>query len=151
MKLSVEKRYPFWSSIIIGVFCYFFFPLHLIPKNLDKIFPEIIQISALAIGFLSTSLALIFTLAKEWIIKALKELKKNKYYKIMIDYFIRAISASFIVALINACCLFLDWNNSDDKILIKVGFSLWISSLIGLFLSYYRIIRVFSWILKSTE
>lgn len=146
MKLKVEKRYPFWISLLIGVGGYLFFYKIPISNKISDLFSALLNVSAIGIGFLGTSMGILYTMSKDWIIRALKDTEKN-YYKITINYFLKAIYASSFMALMNCIGLLLDWNiklNGNHQVI----FSLWLSSCILSILTYQRIISIFSLILK---
>lgn len=143
-----ERWYPILLGIIFSL-CYFFWIRnHSLPEpeKLSNLFSAGTTLSGIAIGFLITAESILFSIEERYIVKKLKE---TKTYNKLINYFMFAIQSSFVFVLFSIVCSFIDFSVKDPTMFQKIMFTTWLSILIITGSSCYRVISVFSDILKS--
>lgn len=144
IRSKLERWYPFVFGVV-SVVCYFtFFKNHSFPKSFNDVFSTSTTLSGIAIGFLITAKSILFSIDEKYIIQ---QLKSTQTYRKLINYFMSAIRASFILAFVSLLCLFVDFTN--PQLLHKILFASWLFSLFVAGSSCYRVIDAFADILKS--
>lgn len=150
MNWRIRSQWEKWYPLFLGAVAFAFY-LSLdkhynlsFPKSLNDIFATTTTLSGIFVGFLITAKSILFSIDDRYIITKLKE--TNTYNK-LIDYFMSAIQWSFCLAFISILGLFLDFSNPNFA--HKLIFSLWIFCLVITGSSCYRVISVFSGILKA--
>jgi hypothetical protein len=148
MNRQIRSNWERWYPLLLGVAsvaCYFYWLRNYsFPKSLNDIFSTSTTLSGIVVGFLITAKSILFSIDERYIIKKLKE---TKTYNKLINYFMSAIQYSFILAFISLFCLFIDFGN--PQVYHKIFFSIWLFFLVVAGSSCYRVIDVFSRILKS--
>jgi hypothetical protein len=121
---------------------------HAFPPTLHDLFTAVISVSAIAVGFLATAKTILLALEERPIIVSLKQ---SGYYKWLIAYILEAIYWSFALAGVSAAGLLLtfakrgaaqDWEHA-------FFLAIWAFLLAGAGLSYFRVVRVLSKILRQ--
>ena len=150
MNRRIRSQWERWYPLLFGVVALVFYVSlernfsYSLPESLDNVFSTSTTLSGIVIGFLITAKSILFSIDDKYIIKKLKE--TNTYNK-LINYFMSAIQYAFILAFISLFGLFLDFKS--PSLFHKITFAIWIFSLVTASSSCYRVIDVFSGILKS--
>ncbi|MDJ0662113.1 MAG: hypothetical protein QNJ42_21895 [Crocosphaera sp.] len=150
MNRRIRSQWERWYPLLFGVVALVVYVSlernfnYSLPKSLDNVFSTSTTLSGIVIGFLITAKSILFSIDDKYIIKKLKE--TNTYNK-LINYFMSAIQYAFFLAFISLLGLFLDFKN--PSIVHKIIFAIWTFSLVSASSSCYRVIDVFSGILKS--
>ena len=141
----VERWHPIILGLIFSMLFLFFYNKIQITDSYKSIFITTISISAISIGFLATSKSILFSIQKRQIIN---QIKQANLYESLIDYLMTSINLCFLLAVISAIC-FLIFN--EDIIGKKYLYSMWLFIITSAFTSCYRVIRIFSKILRLTD
>jgi len=144
---KIDKYYPLVGGALfalayLGLF--FLYPKFAIAKGFRDIFISAITINAISIGFLATAKAILISIQKSRIVKWMKE---TGTYETTIQYFMDALSLSMMSAILSMLLLLIDFNNPVKYILF--GIAVWVFLFIYSLLSMYRIIDLFSKILRK--
>jgi hypothetical protein len=75
-----------------------------------KLLPSALNISAIAVGFLATSLSLLVSLSGT---KVVKDLKESGHYERLISFFMKAIYSSSVWAFVSGWMTTIDLNKPD--------------------------------------
>ncbi len=144
MSFIIEKCYPFITGVIAGL-AYFLLKDHLnIFGSIKELLGAVINICAIAVGFLATTKSIMLSLGQNRIIQQLKN--TDKYYT-LIQYIMSAINLSFLTALLSAGLLFIDFSKVQQY--TPYIFPPWIFITIWTVMACYRITRIFFKILMS--
>ena len=146
MRGRIEKWYPLAIGLM-AMFLYYFTASNIkLPNSMQNIFSAAANLSAIAIGFLGATMAILLSISHSRVIKALKQAGK---YTRLINYFNSAIKASFCLAILSFLGLVV------DAVIIglpqKIFICAWVFSLIFSGAMVYRVIDVFSEILRSAK
>lgn len=148
IKLSyvVEQAYPRVVALVAGVAFFVVWNDRVIPRTMQDLFAAIIGVGAIAIGFLGTAKAILVTIEDREIIARLRELG---YYRRIIDYIMEAISWSFALTVLSSAGLMLTFAETagGDDWQHRAFLAFWAGTLVGAFLSYLRVVRIFHGIL----
>lgn len=150
MNAKIERWYPLIVGILIAIIHHlvlrkYSFPLGS-PGEVKDLFSAVVNLSAITIGFLSTAQSILLSMGNNRIIKQLK-LQGGKKYIRLINFLMDAVSWSFFLAIISTIGLIA--NPKFQELWNSLYFSFWLFVLVTTALSYYRIIYLFSKILRS--
>lgn len=144
MNIIIEKWYPLITGFIAG-FSYYLLNDHCIYwGSIKELLGAVINICAIAVGFLATTKSIMLSLGQNRIIRHLKNVD---VYHILIRYIMSAINLSFITALLSAGFLFIDFNQNQE--LAPDLISIWVVFVIWTVMACYRITRIYFRILMS--
>lgn len=137
-----ERWYPLGGGIVAGISVFLFRDFIYLPETLKELFPVVISISAIAVGFLATAKSILLSLEDRPVIRHLKELGG---YNDLIQYLLTAVNWSLIASVVSAVFLLLlpkreTWWYVDS-------FAIWAFVTVTAVLTCYRVIRIFSRIL----
>lgn len=142
-----DKIYPHLAAFL-GVGAYlllnYYFPQHSLPKNLKDLFAASASISSIVVGFLATAKATLLSISSG---RSIKWMKSGGQYQILISYFMTAVHYSILTAVVSALLLLLNFEKLPPYAAYFV--CLWILLAVGSLFSGYRIIRLYSTILKN--
>jgi hypothetical protein len=150
--MKLRSFWERWYPLLLGItffICYFFWVRnHSLPEQskLTNLFSAGTTLSSITIGFLITAESILLSIDERYIVKKLKE---TKTYNKLVNYFMSAIQFSFGFVLMSIFCLFIDFDTNNHNLFHKLLFTSWLSFLILTSSSCYRVIAVFSDILKS--
>lgn len=144
MKLWFEKWYPHAAGLLAALAYLSFLKLHALPDSLSNLMAAVVSISAIAIGFLATSKSILISIQNRRFIRQIKELK---LYDTLIGYLMTAINYCFCLALMSAAALLVDYKTAPGW--FSQIFCVWIFFGVAALLSCYRVIRIFSLILRT--
>jgi hypothetical protein len=147
-----ERWHPLFIGAIIAIFHLFFLSRYTLPfpksGETKDLLSAIISLSGITIGFLATAQSIILSLGNNRVIKFLKG-GDGKKYNLLINYLMDAIVWSFFLAVLSSIGIL--FNPKIQECWNSPIFSLWILVLITATLSYYRVIRIFSKLLRSNN
>ncbi len=146
MGLALEKSYPFIIAGAATIYYYFFLREYPVPETMNSIFLSVINISAIFIGFLMTSKSILFSLHGRDV-RTIEWIKGVNLYQSLIDYMMTAIHLCFFLAIYSAACLLSKSCIEPYYYTHMLGF--WSFLIIAAVLSCYRVIHIFSKILRS--
>jgi len=143
----IERWYPPFGGVVLAA-AYFMLRnrLQLPPDTLTGLFTAVVSVSAIAVGFLATAQSILFSIEEKRAIRFLKDAGK---FGTLISYMMAAVNLSFLLAAASAVGLLVKW-----KVEAKwhiYGFTVWVLLLVTATLSYYRVVSIFSAILRSTD
>jgi hypothetical protein len=104
--LIFEVLYPIFGGAIAAVVYGCWFRTVPLPTTTSEIFAAVINVSAISVGFLATVKSILVSMRDR---PALENFVKSGYYKRTIKYLVSAILLSFMVAILTAVFLFLNW------------------------------------------
>jgi hypothetical protein len=145
MTLTWEKRYPVVAAALVAAIYYYADPRLQLPPPPRDLMAVVVSVSAIAIGFLATAKAILFTIQDRTVIKYFKD---SARYTILVDYLMWAIYWSFLSAGLSTLALFFDLTKLNWWA-IRVGMTVWVFLAAIATLSYFRVLRIFGLILRS--
>jgi len=122
-----------------------YYSVNALPARFDSLLNATIGLSAIAIGFLATAKSILLTLDDQWIVK---QLKKTGLYVRLLGYFMAAIYWSFLLALVSASGLLIDFR-ADGCRHHPAWFSAWALAFVGTGACCYRVIKIFARLIRS--
>lgn len=126
MSLFIEKHYPFFLSVAIMVIGNMVFLHYSEIKLRYDIFATTISIGSILLGFLVTTLSILFAISSSTIIK---ELKQSGAYRLITRYLMSAINSSFLALVINLIGLLIPLRSGISRYPEEIYiFSVWIFS-----------------------
>ncbi len=143
-----ERWYPYALSAVAGIAaCYYISAYQvLLPSTTKDLFQAVINISAIAVGFLATAKSILLSIDQR---RAIRFLKQAGGYSDLVKYLMEAVQWCFLTTIFSAAWLLLNENYSSDWYLY--GFAIWFALAVLAALSCFRVIRLFSLILLSSE
>jgi hypothetical protein len=144
---TFDKYYPFIGGAIVAIayiVLFIFHPQIALAKGFRDIFIASITINAIAVGFLATAKSILISIHNSKIVKWMKE---TGAYEITINYFMTSLTVSILCALWSMVLLLIDFSNPEKY--IEFGIAVWVFLFISAMLAMYRIIRIFSKILRK--
>jgi hypothetical protein len=148
MKAMVERSYPVIGSLIVTL-GYLRFQDHFdfVSRDaLGNLFTAIVSVSAIAVGFLATAQSILFSLENK---RVTQFLKSAGAFNSLVNYMMEAIHVSFALAGISAFALLVDLKT--PRWWHPYGFAVWLFFLCLAALDYYRIVSIFTRILRSPD
>lgn len=138
-----EKAYPYFFSMATAYAIYRIQPA-VSEKRMDALLSASINVSAILMGFLGTSKAMLLTFRSaktHW-------LSKNPAgWKLLLSYFRHAISLSLLVCVVSFLLTGIEFEAEYVKIQFYV-FAFWASILVGALAAFYRVLGIFFTLLK---
>jgi hypothetical protein len=142
MNLWIEKFCHVAMGFLVGII-YFFECSHVtLPPSMKDVLGAVVNISAIFVAFLSTIWSILISMENKRVIQLLKD---AEYDKLLFQYLSAAIRWLFILAVISAVGLLIDF--TQPKNWYHCAFSFWLFVLVTSFISCWRIIRIFSKVL----
>lgn len=144
---KLDKLYPHVVAVFLGLGYFFFmafstkFVLH---PNLKELFTASATISSIAVGFLATAKATLLSINRSRVVKWMKD---GGVYITMIDYCMTAVHYCMVTAVFSALLLLMDFKKADVISITLV--SAWVFLAVGSLLTGYRIIRLYSYVLRK--
>jgi hypothetical protein len=114
------------------------------PESAKDLLGAGVSIGAIAVGFLANMKAILFSIDKKRIIQQLKD---ANCLTNVIDYLYWAIASSSFFSLASAVGLIVDLRGHPK--LYPIGVSIWLFSVTTTIASYWRVITIFTRILRS--
>lgn len=134
-KKLYEDWYPTALAIAFTIASYSTSYKYGIPEQLKELFGAVLNISAMGIGFLSTAVAILFSLGDS---NRIRNMKIGGQFQTLVIYLISAIKAYAALAVLSAGCLmFKHFNTPFQRGILTV----WIGCA---FLSSFMLMRVIS-------
>lgn len=146
MRGRIEKWYPIVIASIGTILGYSVANNIKLSSSSQNIFSAATNLSAIAIGFLGAAMAILLSIGNS---KSVKALKQTGAYVRLINYFDSAIKTSFCLAVLSFLGLLID--TATANVLQKIFILAWIFYLILSGAMVYRVIDVFSDILRTTK
>lgn len=146
MSVFIEKWYP----MILGLAAFglgaWYFGKNPIPVAMHDLFSAAVSIGAIAVGFLGTAMAILFSIEHRWIVK---QVKRAGLFERLIGFLLYAIWGCLLLAVLSGGSLLLDLQNPANWYSWSVA--VWGGVLIGALASCFRVLRLFAKILQTTE
>lgn len=144
-----ERWYPLVLAVLAGV-AYFAIPLsraYKMPASGGELMSAVINLCAIAIGFLATAKSILITVDNKPLIA---DLKRTGYYKRIVRYLRGAIAWSFLLAFASAVGLLLDVGHTSQwTTWHAAGVALWLALGLGTILACHRVIHIFYTLLDT--
>lgn len=147
MNATVDKYYPVVIGGLISLlYLYLFkrFPKYALPANLRDLITAATTIASIAVGFLATAKAVLVSISNSDVIQWMKD---GGHYDTIIDYFVTAIHYCLLTALWSGMLLLIDFKDPTKIVLAAVA--IWVFLSVAALFSTYRVISLFSTILKK--
>jgi hypothetical protein len=144
MSLRLETHYPWLCALLLGGLYFAFFRGHPIPESYKDVLAAMVNISAIAAGFLTTSKSILFSIDTT---RSVGQLKDAKLYNRLLDYLFSAIIWSFIVAAASTVLLLIDWKT--PKPWHCHVFGVWLMVVVLASFLNYRVIHIFGLLLRA--
>lgn len=143
----VDKYYPVICSAVIafaylGLFAAY--PKFALQKGFRDIFIATITVNAISVGFLATAKATLLSIHSS---KVVRWMKDSGTYETTIIYFMDAVNISIVCAIWSMVVLLIDFNDPVKYILFCID--VWLFLVAYSLMTMYRVIRVFSKILRK--
>jgi hypothetical protein len=145
-KALAERWHPIIFGFIAALIYLLFLKNYPLPNTIRDLFSAAINICAITVGFLGTSQSILLSIANK---RMIQQLKAADVYNKLIYYFMNAIHWSFALAISSAIGLIINLNQKEVWHPWIISF--WLLCLITATFSYYRVIKVFSFILRSSD
>lgn len=139
-----ERWYPYGFGFVVGCGLFVLRGTICLPDTLKELFPVVISISAIAVGFLATAKSILLSLEERPVVRHLRQMGG---YDELVRYLLTAVNWSLIASLVSA--VFLLFLSQKDTTWYRDTFSLWAAVTTVAILTCYRVIRLFSRILIS--
>lgn len=140
----IEGWGPLVLSVAAAIVAFVWARERPLPGTLDNLLNATVGLSAIAVGFLATAKSILLSMNDRWVVK---QLKKVGYYQRLMGYFMGAIRWSFALAALSAFGLLIDFQT--DKQPHPFSFAVWIFTLVGTGACSYRVIHLFTRILRT--
>jgi hypothetical protein len=149
MSRRIENWYPTVGAVAVALFVVVYCRWQsgwIPPKATSDVLSAVINVSAIAVGFLAAAKSILFTIEHTRIIRLLKSANRLRE---VVRYMMRAINVSFALAGVSTAALLADadahhWYTSPLAVV-------WSFLLAASALTYYRVIRIFSIILEASD
>lgn len=144
---NLDVAYPHLIAVLAaGVYLYlnYRYPQYTLPKNLKDLLTASATINSIVVGFLATAKATLLSISGG---RAIKFMKSGGQYNALIAYFMTAVHYSIVTAVVSALMLLFNFDNLPPFAAYFVCF--WVFLSVGSLFSGYRIIRLYSTILKN--
>lgn len=142
--LQFERKWPIAFGFIVSVLFYILLPQYKAPDTAKDLLTAAISIGAIAVGFLATMKAVLFTIDKKTIIAQLKE---SSLYGCIVDYLLSGIKWWSMLSIFSAFELVADLQ-SHPKI-YHVLAAAWVFIAFAAIGAYWRVVQVFTRILRA--
>lgn len=145
-----EKRdaiYPHVIAVIAAasyLYLNYKYPQYTLPKNLKDLLTASATINSIVVGFLATAKATLLSISGG---RAIKFMKSGGKYNVLIAYFMTAVHYSILTAVASALMLLFNFDKLPPYAAYFVCF--WVFLSVGSLFSGYRIIRLYSTILRN--
>lgn len=145
MKGRVEQWYPIVGGVVFGLAYYYVLSARgPLPCSLKDLLAAVINVSAIAIGFLATAESVMLGLENKTVVA---RLKKINYFGFVVDYMRGALVLAFVLALVSAAGLLTDFVTPSPW--HTKAFSAWLGLVAASLLAWIRIVSIFTRILRS--
>lgn len=148
MKAQVDKWYPVVLGVIFAI-AFLITNKYLefsVSNDTKQLFTAAITISAISVGFLATAKSILISIRGTKIIKWMKD---GGVYDQVVNYLMSAVNSCLGVAIVSALALLFDY--STVKVWHEYAFTTWIFLCVAAGLASYRVILLFSDILRNNE
>jgi hypothetical protein len=142
--MTFERWYPLGGGLVAGLSVFLFRESLYLPETLKELFPVVISISAIAVGFLATAKSILLSIEDRPVIRHLKELGG---YDDLVRYLLTAVNWSLIASLVSS--IFLLFLHEKDTWWYRDGFAGWAFVTVAAMLMCYRVLRLFAKILMT--
>jgi hypothetical protein len=132
--LSFERAYPWCSAVMAAVLFWWFIPLETSEKIVQKLPGSIIEVSAIAFGFVMTVTSILISIEGKHPIKTLREIG---VYRELLGYLKIAMYSWILV-----CASTVILSISDVISSVQLSLSIWVALLTLALLSTYRVAGV---------
>lgn len=131
----------FGAAVAILLFCTELTP----PKRIQELSPALLNVSAIATGFLATVGSILLTFSKSII----SDMKETGEYGLLMQYLVSSLRWSLFLALYSALGILLSFNHLDllDRIYLS-GLAFFSSTC---FLASYRVVSIFTQIIRHED
>lgn len=140
----LERFYPLFMAIGVAFVNYVFVQSYPLSDFAKDLFNATLNLAGITVGFLAASMSILFSMEQKYMVQ---QLKQASIYKKLINYFIDAITWSFIVIIIDILGLTINFKISE--LWKYLFFVLWAFSVSASLASTYRVVSVFAKLLKS--
>jgi hypothetical protein len=145
MTLIWEKRYPAVVAAAVAAAYFYADRRYQLAAPQRDLMGVVVSVSAIAVGFLATAKAILFTIQDRTVIKYFKD---SDRYTTLVDYLMGAIYWSFFSAGLSTLALFFDLTKLNWWE-CRFGMTIWVFLVVVATLSYFRVLRIFGLILRS--
>lgn len=145
---KLDEVYPHVLALAFaGAYLYlnYKYPLYTLPKNLKDLLTASATINSIVVGFLATAKATLLSISGG---RAIKWMKTGGQYQTLISYFMTAVHYSIVTAVVSALMLLFNFDKLPPFAAYFVCF--WVFLSVGSLFSGYRIIRLYSTILRKS-
>lgn len=142
----IERWYPLTLGSSTAIACSFIFYGKPLPESASAIFAATAGLAGVVIGFLATTMPILYTISDNDDLQRIKAVSKHKR---LINYFLDAINHSFVLLFASLAALFFDVIRIEGW--QGLIFFLWLFSFATTGMSSYRFVRVFVDILRTVE
>ncbi len=138
-----ERTYPYALGVVAAAI--FWWPLQTpdVPPTAINLLTAIISVAGIAVGFLMSAEAILLSLDES---RVIRQLRQVGHYDLLISYLNEAILFSFALATLSAIGLFVDFKQTCWPAPVVC---LWMFVAAAAGCCYFRVIRIFSRILRS--
>jgi hypothetical protein len=139
----LERFYPILIGAICGYGAWNLFQNKPLPEKTYDMMANGINIGGIAVGFMATTIALVYTLQSSYIIA---QLKKLGHFQTFLIYFNAALRWCIFLVVVGAVGFFLDFKGQGNppkvELFPRIFFSIWACVFITAGLSAIRFIRI---------
>lgn len=142
--LKLERIWPSIIGASVGIVYIVFCRDYRAPDAAKDLLGAGVSIGAIAVGFLANMMAILFSIEKKRIVQQLKVLD---LFNSVVDYLYYAIVASSCFALFSAVGLIVDLKSHPR--VYPYAVAVWLFSAVTTVATYWRVIGIFTKLLKS--
>jgi len=149
MPLFIEKYSHLLVGIVAFVASFWLVSEAHLPssESIRDLLTAVINVSAIAVGFLATAKSILFSIEKKRVIRQLKGVPE--YYDLLITYLMSATKFAFLVSVVTACSLLIEFKQFEHWHVWF--FRIWGSIVILTAWACYRVIHIFGKILLAKD
>lgn len=142
MNLWLEKFCHLAIGVLIAGLYLWRWPHDPLPLGMKDVLGAVVNIAAIFVAFLSTIWSILIAMESKRVIQLLQD---AGYHKLLFTYLSSAIRWLFVLAVISALGLLIDFAKPQDW--HRYAFAFWLFVLVTSLVSCWRITRIFSRVL----
>jgi hypothetical protein len=149
MGAVVERHYPWVAGLCVAGLCYLWFRSSSIPPGTKDLMTSFLNVAAIIVGFLLTAMSILLSIDSKWIIQRSKE---SGAYGMLVGYMISATYWWMAAVLLSAVGVAIIPSNplpEWQKPYAVALFSAWVFVAATGSFAAFRVLRIFSTVLKS--
>ena len=145
-----ERWYPALGGLIAATTYFFAFRDVPLPKASKEILGGVVNVSAIAVGFLATAQSIIVSLGGKRMVRMLRQ---SGHLSALGSYLTHAIASAFMLAVLSVAMLVLDLDQPSNlnPLAISSIVAVWVMTATASVLACFRVLRLLADILPAED